>query len=159
MSGGMEGGFVLEGFDEWMHQMKSVIQGRLPRMLELWAEALALQLMSMVVEKTPVGETEALRNSFLSAGMGVDGNGSVFLKAGMGNGIEIIVGSNIEYAEYVEAGHRTRNSGMSREAAKEAGKWVEGAHMLEDSWHEFEPEALRWLEDRVGEIMNELGFV
>lgn len=158
MSGGMEGGFILEGFDEWMQQMKSVIQGRLPKMLELWAEALALQLMSMVAEKTPV-DKGALRNSFLSAGAGVNGDGSVFLKVGMGEGIEIVVGSNLEYAEYVEAGHRTRRSGMSREAAKEAGKWVEGAHMLEDSWHEFEPEALRWLEDRVGEIMNELGFV
>ncbi|UTG85110.1 HK97 gp10 family phage protein [Bacillus paranthracis] len=158
MSGGMEGGFVLEGFDEWMQQMRSVVHGKIPQMLELWAEALALQLMSMVVEKTPV-DTEALRNSFLSAGMGVNGDGSVFLKAGIGDGIEIVVGSNLFYAEYVEAGHRKRNSGKSREEAKESGDWVEGAHMLEDSWHEFEPEALRWLEDRVGEIMNELGFV
>ncbi|MEK4636884.1 HK97 gp10 family phage protein [Bacillus sp. FSL W8-0519] len=158
MSGSFEGGFILEGFDEWMLQIKSVINQKLPKLLELWAEALALQLMNMVVEKTPV-DTEALRNSFISAGAGVDGDGAVFLKVGMGEGVEIVVGSNIEYAEYVEAGHRTRKSGMSREAAKKAGKWVEGAHMLEDSWHEFEPEALRWLEDRVGEIMNELGFV
>lgn len=158
MSGGMEGGFVLEGFDDWMKQMKSVIRGKLPKLLELWAEALALQLMSMVAEKTPVNQG-ALRNSFLSAGAGVDGDGSVFLKVGMKGGVEIVVGSNLEYAEYVEAGHRTRNSGTSRETAKGAGKWVEGAHMLEDSWHEFEPEALNWLEDRVGEVMNELGFV
>lgn len=129
MSGGMEGGFVLEGFDEWMQQMRSVVHGKIPQMLELWAEALALQLMSMVVEKTPV-DTEALRNSFLSAGMGVNGDGSVFLKAGIGDGIEIVVGSNLFYAEYVEAGHRKRNSGKSREEAKESGDWVEGATCL-----------------------------
>ncbi|EOV9528863.1 HK97 gp10 family phage protein [Bacillus cytotoxicus] len=158
MSGGFEGGFVLEGLDAWMLHMKNVINRQLPRLLEVWCEALALELMTRVAEKTPV-DTEALRNSFLSAGAGVDGNGSVYLKTKMGNGVEIIVGSNLEYAEYVEAGHRTRHSGMSREAAKKAGKWVEGAHMLEDSWHEFEPEALRWLEDRVGEIMNEIGFI
>ncbi|WP_309326445.1 hypothetical protein, partial [Bacillus anthracis] len=60
---------------------------------------------------------------------------------------------------YVEAGQRTRHSGMSREPAKQGGTWLEGAHMLEGSWHECEPDALRWLADRVGAVMKELGFV
>lgn len=158
MSGTFEGGFTLEGFDEWMQHMIRVVNQQLPRLLELWCEALALQLMTMVAEKTPVDQG-ALRNSFTSAGAGVDGDGSVYLKTTTGDGVEIIVGSNIEYAQYVETGHRTRGSGLDYDAAKQAGKWVEGAHMLEDSWHEFEPEALRWLEDRVGEVMNAVGFI
>lgn len=152
MSGAFEGGFVLEGFDEWMQHMIRVVNQQLPRLLELWCEALALQLMTMVAEKTPV-DLGALRNSFTSAGAGVNGDGSVYLKTKMADGVEIIVGSNMEYAQYVETGHRTRSSG------KQAEKWVEGVHMLEDSWHEFEPEALRWLEDRVGDVMNAIGFV
>jgi len=59
--------------------------------------------------------------------------------------VEII--NNVEYASYVEYGHR---------AGKNLTKWVEGRFMATISMQEIERELPRYLERRMGELLDNI---
>jgi hypothetical protein len=101
-----------------------------------WSEAavkeLAAQLLARVVNLTPV-RTGHLRRMW-----------TVSAVRNVGNGFEIDVFNNTEYAPYVEYGHRTSNGG-----------WVNGRFMLTVSEAELQADAPRILMRRLNKFMRD----
>lgn len=69
------------------------------------------------------------------------GNLKESISAEQKNSDTFIVGSDIEYAPYVELGHLTKN-----------GRFVQGSHMFENSFKSIEKE----LDEQVDKLFNEL---
>ena len=126
--------------------------------IESCAKELAARLLAKVVKRTPVGNYPygsgkvggALRRGWTS---GKNQNPSSFagnIKVNHYGGVYVIEITNpVEYASYVEFGHRTRD-----------GKgWVKGKFMLTISEQELQRDAPKVLENKlkkkIGEILND----
>lgn len=115
--------------------------------LDAWNEAtvkeLAARLLGKVRTRTPVGEYDnktGKQGGTLRRGWTV---GEVVKTAG-GYSVEII--NNVEYASYVEYGHRTRNH----------QGWVNGRFMMTISEKELEAQAPRILENKLKKLFREV---
>lgn len=146
----MADGFVIEGLDQLHRQMLTFVKNKFPRAIEAWCEGLAMRLMERVADLAPVREDPGggrLRNSYITASMGQSDEDAYFERVGHGGDVAVLVGSNVEYADYVNTGHKLRN-----------GAWWEGYHYFDDAWDEFEAEAANWLADRLEELFSESGL-
>lgn len=137
-------GFIIEGLDELHKKMLNLAKKEFPDFCEAAAEALSMQLMKRVAELAPVDE-QRLRSSFEMAAGGFVNDDAVFEKSKKGAGIEILAGSNVEYADYVNTGHKLRD-----------GSWWEGYHYFDDAYDELEAQAAKWLADRLDELFGEV---
>ena len=118
------------------------------------AKELAARLLAKVIKRTPVGQYDAesgktggtLRRGWTA---GQDSNATAYAnsmtvnKVGSDYVIEII--NPVEYASYVEFGHRTRNH----------QGWVEGKFMLTISEDEIRKSAPRILEKKLEKYLKE----
>ena len=122
--------------------------------IEACAKELAARLLAKVIKRTPVGQYPAssgkkggtLRRGWTNGksqaanayanSLQVNHNGDVFV-------IEII--NPVEYASYVEFGHRTRGG----------EGWVEGRFMLTISEQEIQSDAPRILENKLKKKLGE----
>lgn len=99
---------ILDGFDEFEKKLTKIIEQTYPREFEEMVIQIAVDLQTAVQDATPVDTSHLQQNWFV---------GELVKR---GNEYYIEVYNNVEYAEPVEHGHRTKNGGF-----------VEGAHMME----------------------------
>lgn len=130
--------YYFDGLDEFEKQLSKLIEQEYPREFKAMVVQLAYELQASIKEKTPKS-----KNLKKTGSEGLGGHlqeswvvGDIIKR---GNEYYIEVSNNVEYAEYVEYGHRTRG-----------GKgFVKGAHMMELSLKELNerlPDFLRdWL--------------
>lgn len=127
--------------------------------LESCAKELAARILGKVIPRTPVGQYSAgsgkvggtLRRGWSG---GTDKSGAAYsnsLKVTKAGGYyQITIVNPVEYATYVEEGHRTKK--------KEGYGWCEGKHMLRISVQEVEAIAPSVLEKKLEKFLNkELG--
>ena len=145
----------LEKFTKKLEE--SFTGGELDKFLESCSKELAARLLAMVIKKTPVGEYPSgsgkvggtLRRGWTA---GKNSSGAAYaqsLKVTRSGGAYVIEVINpVEYASYVEFGHRTRGG----------DGWVEGKHMLtlsEEELQRIAPKVLeRKIEKELGKCFN-----
>lgn len=119
---------IIEGLDEFEKALTKLIEHDYPKEFEAMVIQVATDLQSAVQDATPVDTSHLQENWFVGE----------LVKKGKNYYIEVY--NNVEYAEPVEYGHRTRGGGF-----------VEGAHMMEISVEALKlklPAYLRdWLSD------------
>ena len=101
------------------------------------AKELAARLLRMVVQRTPA-DTGTLRRAW-TAGTSSEGYANSIQVNHSGNVYEIAITNPMEYASYVEYGHRTPNH----------KGWVPGKFMMKISEEELERIATAILEQRI----------
>ena len=101
------------------------------------AKELAARLLKMVVQRTPA-DTGTLRRAW-TAGTSSEGSANSVQVNHFGNVYEIAITNPMEYASYVEYGHRTPNH----------KGWVPGKFMMKISEEELERIAPAILEQRI----------
>ena len=151
-----KGGKVdFSGLENFVDKLeKSFNQTQVDAFIDSCAKELAARLLAKVIKRTPVGEYPAStgkKGGTLRRGWtgGKDGsaisyaNGLKVRHSGGAYVIEIV--NPIEYASYVEFGHRTRG-----------GKgWVEGKFMLTISEQEIQRNAGKILENKLKKKLGE----
>lgn len=107
--------------------------------VEACAKELAARLLGMAVKRTPVGEYTKRVGGTLRRGWTI---GEIRKE---GNAYKIDITNPVEYASYVEYGHRTANH----------KKWVKGHFMMTISEQELEGIAPQVLEDKIKKYFGE----
>ena len=122
--------------------------------VESCAKELAARLLRLVIKKTPVGEYptgSGKKGGTLRRGWtnGKDASAKSFAEnlqvQHVGDTYKIEIVNPVEYAPYVEYGHRTRNHG-----------WVRGKFMMTISENELRTIAPKVLENKIKKYMNEV---
>lgn len=123
--------------------------------IESCAKELAARLLAKVIKRTPVGEYEkssGKKGGTLRRGWTGEKSQDASTYAGnlkvnhFGDVYVIEIVNPVEYASYVEFGHRTRNH----------EGWVEGKFMLTISEQEIERDAPRVLENKLKKKLGEV---
>jgi len=144
-------------FDELKELRKNVerlSKSQVVEFMESCAKELAARLLAKVIKRTPVGQYPSgsgkvggtLRRGWTA---GKDQNATAYAKSlkihHFGGTYVIEIVNPIEYASYVEFGHRTRNH----------KGWVEGKFMLTISEQEVQSIAPRILENKIKKLLGE----
>ena len=124
--------YGFQGLEEWEKRLARVIERQYPEEFQRMVIDVAVQLEGKVKEKTPV-ETGRLRNAWRV--------GEIRKR---GNEYYIEVYNNVEYADPVEYGHRTRGEGGP----------VPGAHMMEISLQEVQRTLPGYLREWMNDFIN-----
>jgi len=161
---GKMGKFDSKGMKELQKQLEN-LQEKQGEFLESCAKELAARLLAKVIRRTPVGDYSkeitvvAKRNSKkhkkgeeYKKKINPSGKKGGTLRRGWkageirkeGNVYKVEISNNVEYAPYVEYGHRTPSH----------RGWVPGKFMLTISERELEAIAPRVLENRIKEFME-----
>ena len=130
-------------------------RGQVDMFIEACAKELAARLIAKVVKRTPVGqypESTGKKGGTLRRGWtnGKGGGASAYANSlkvhKYGDAFVIEIENPVEYAPYVEYGHRTRGG----------GGWVEGHFMLTISESEIKRDAPKILEKKVKKKLGEV---
>ena len=142
-----------KGLEKLQKQLEELEKGKArDKFFEDCAKDLAARLLSLVKPKTPVGvyDDPSRKGGTLRRGWtgGKNTDAEAFAKSleieKSGNTYTITVENNVEYAPYVEYGHRTRG-----------GKgFVQGKRMLEISEQELEALAPKILQDKLEKFLK-----
>ena len=133
---------------------KSLGSQQLNLFIESCAKELAARLLAKVIKRTPVGQypkSSGKKGGTLRRGWTGEKNqsGSAYAQSlnvsRTGNVYTIEIVNPVEYASYVEFGHRTRNH----------EGWVEGKFMLTISEQEIERDAPKILENKLKKKLGE----
>ena len=122
---------VIEGLDEFEKKLVQIISHDYPREFEQMVIQVANDLKDATADITPVDTTHLQENWFV---------GELVKR---GNDYYIEVYNNVEYAEPVEYGHRTKKGGF-----------VEGAHMMELSVELLKIQLPSYLRDWLSDFIN-----
>lgn len=122
---------VIEGLDEFEKKLVQIISHDYPREFEQMVIQVANDLKDATADITPVDTTHLQENWFV---------GELVKR---GNDYYIEVYNNVEYAEPVEYGHRTKKGGF-----------VEGAHMMELSVELLKMQLPSYLRDWLSDFIN-----
>lgn len=152
----------LKKFEKQLEQLEKVDSHKLAEEL---AKELAQRLLRRVIQKTPIGNYDKIfyitkKNGKLAVFDVPSGNDKYAKKSGgtlkrawtvgsikrRGDLIEIEIINPVEYAQYVEYGHRTPTH----------DGWVKGRFMLTDSVREIEQLAPKLVEKRLQKALEEL---
>lgn len=124
--------YRFDGLDEWEKRLSQAIESQYPEAFREMVLKLAEELWKEVIENTPK-KTGRLQNAWCI--------GSIVKR---GDEYYIEVYNNVEYAESVEYGHRTRG-----------GKgFVKGAHMMEVSLQEVQKNLPGYLREWMNDFLN-----
>ena len=114
------------------------------RVIDRWIKEFLLEMAfraeRKIKKRTPVGEYKNKTGGHLRRNWQV---GNVEKR---GNSYVVEIFNNVEYASYVEYGHRTRNH----------KSWVEGRFMATISMQEIERQLPRFLEKKQVELLNQI---
>lgn len=124
---------IVEGLDEFEKALTKEIKINYPREFEKMVIQIAIDLQTAVQDATPVRTSHLQENWFV---------GDLVKR---GNTYYIEVYNNVEYAEPVEYGHRTKNGGF-----------VEGAHMMEISIELLKIKLPQHLRNWLSNMLNKL---
>lgn len=124
-------GIVIEGLDEFEKKLVQIISHDYPREFEQMVIQVANDLKDATADITPVDTSHLQENWFV---------GELVKR---GNDYYIEVYNNVEYAEPVEYGHRTKKGGF-----------VEGAHMMELSVELLKIQLPSYLRDWLSDFIN-----
>ena len=140
----------LEGFKELEKSLKN-IQKEVDDFIVSLSKELAARLLAKVIKRTPVGQYKngkvggVLRRGWTA---GKKQNQKSFIEdmkvTQKGGVYEIVVKNSVEYASYVEFGHRTRNH----------KNWVPGKFMLTISEQELEGDLERIIQNKLQKFMG-----
>lgn len=122
---------VIEGLDEFEKKLAKIISHDYPREFEKMVIQIATDLQTATADATPVDTSRLQENWFV---------GELVKR---GNDYYIEVYNNVEYAEPVEYGHRTKNGGF-----------VKGAHMMEISVELLKIQLPSFLRDWLSDFIN-----
>lgn len=122
---------VIEGLDEFEKKLVQIISHDYPREFEQMVIQVANDLQTATADITPVDTSHLQENWFV---------GELVKR---GNDYYIEVYNNVEYAEPVEYGHRTKSGGF-----------VEGAHMMELSVEFLKIQLPSYLRDWLSDFIN-----
>ncbi len=172
---GKMGKFDIKGMKELQKQLEN-LQEKQGEFLESCAKELAARLLAKVIRRTPVGDYSkeitvvAKRNSKkhkkgeeYKKKINPSGKKGGTLRRGWkageirkeGNVYKVEISNNIEYAPYVEYGHRQTPGRYVPELGKRLKQgWVPGKFMLTISEQELETIAPKVLENRIKEFME-----
>lgn len=123
--------YSFDGLNKWEHALAKLIDEEYPKEFERLVIQIAYELQGKVKVNTPK-KTGRLVNSWKVGKI---------IKEGAGYYIEVY--TNIDYAEAVEYGHRSRG-----------GSFVKGKHMMEISLVEVEQTLPAFLKDWLNEFLN-----
>lgn len=145
--------FSLDAFKPFIQRLQSAVSGDFKKELELFMQGLGTEFLRVVEDeiiRRKVMDTRLLLASFHEGG---DGN---VWEIG-DDGLSLEVGTNVEYAAYVNDGHWTNPKGVERrfvpgrwegdrfiyDPSANTGmvlkqKWVEGAHYFDSAVRIFE---------------------
>ena len=145
--------FDKKELEKLQKQLEELEKGKArDKFFEDCAKEMAARLLSLVEPKTPVGvyDDPSRKGGTLRRGWtgGKNTDAEAFAKSleieKSGKTYTITVENNVEYAPYVEYGHRTRG-----------GKgFVQGKHMLETSEQELEALAPKILQDKLEKFLK-----
>ena len=145
--------FDKKELEKLQKQLEELEKGKArDKFFEDCAKEMAARLLSLVKPKTPVGvyDDPSRKGGTLRRGWtgGKNTDAEAFAKSleieKSGNTYTITVENNVEYAPYVEYGHRTRG-----------GKgFVQGKHMLETSEQELKALSPKILQDKLEEFLK-----
>lgn len=159
------GGFPVAGMKKLQKQLNKIQQGNVEVFVDACAKELAARLLAKVIKRTPVGEypkSSGKKGGTLRRGWtaksheeAVSGTGKGSIAAGkayadslkinhFGNTLVIEIVNPVEYASYVEFGHRTANH----------KGWVQGRFMLTISEQEIQNIAPKVLESKIKKFLG-----
>lgn len=140
----------LEGFKE-LEKSLTKIQKDVDDFIVSLSKEVAARLLSKVIRRTPVGQykkgsgkvggtlrrgwTAGKKRADFIEGIQVNKRGSIY---------EVVIKNSVEYASYVEFGHRTRNH----------KGWVPGRFMLTISEQELEGDLERIIQNKLQKFMG-----
>jgi len=107
----------IKGLDELIKKLDKAANGGLRKEMTLWLEGMGMEFLDIVQDeiiRTKTVDTRNLLNSFKKG----DGDNVWELKSG---GLALHVGTNLDYASYVNDGHNT----ISLDSGKDR-RWVPG---------------------------------
>jgi hypothetical protein len=160
------GGFTAADMKKLQKQLNKIQQGNVEAFIEACAKELAARLLAKVIKRTPVGEYPkssgkkggTLRRGWTSKtheeAAGGTGKGSIAAGKSyaesltinhFGNTLVIEIVNPVEYASYVEYGHRTPDH----------KGWVRGRFMLTISEQEIQEIAPKVLEAKIKKFLGE----
>ena len=141
----------LEGFKE-LEKSLTKIQKDVDDFIVSLSKEVAARLLAKVIRRTPVGQykkgsgkvggtlrrgwTAGKKRADFIEGIQVNKRGSIY---------EVVIKNSVEYASYVEFGHRTRNH----------KSWVPGRFMLTISEQELEGDLERIIQNKLQKFMGE----
>lgn len=160
------GGFSAADMKKLQKQLNKIQEGNVEAFIEACAKELAARLLAKVIKRTPVGEypkSSGKKGGTLRRGWtsktheeAVGGSGKSSISAGkayadtltinhFGNTLVIEIVNPVEYASYVEYGHRTPDH----------KGWVQGRFMLTISEQEIQEIAPKVLEAKIKKFLGE----
>lgn len=160
------GGFSAADMKKLQKQLNKIQEGNVEAFIEACAKELAARLLAKVIKRTPVGEYPkssgkkggTLRRGWTSKtheeAAGGTGKGSIAAGKSyaesltinhFGNTLVIEIVNPVEYASYVEYGHRTPDH----------KGWVQGRFMLTISEQEIQEIAPKVLEAKIKKFLGE----
>lgn len=159
---GKMGGFSIAGMKKLQKQLNKIQQDQVEAFIDACAKELAARLLAKVIKRTPVGQYPAssgkkggtLRRGWTSknheeAASGGKASAKAYADSltihHYGNTLVIEIVNPVEYASYVEYGHRT---------ADHKG-WVQGRFMLTTSEQEIQNIAPKVLEAKIKKFLGE----
>lgn len=124
--------YKFSGLDEWEQALSKVLESQYPEEFRRMVVDIAVQLEGKVKERTPV-KTGRLQNEWHLGEI-----------KKLGDTYYIEVYNNVEYAEPVEYGHRTRGG----------SGFVAGAHMMQLSLQEVQQHLPGYLREWMNDFLN-----
>ncbi|GAK11395.1 LOW QUALITY PROTEIN: phage-like element PBSX protein XkdI [Geomicrobium sp. JCM 19039] len=131
-----------EGFEKLMAQMESAASGGLKDEMTEWLEAIGLEFLDVVQDeiiRTETVDTRRLLNSF---GKG-DGDNVWSVSNG---GMTLEVGTNVEYAQWVNDGHFNIDPNSGRDRRWVPGRWSGNRFIYDAGSDEGMLLTIRWID-------------
>ena len=151
---GKYGSCNFDGLKDLKRNLEILEKQKAEEFMEACAKELAARLLAKVIKRTPVGQYPSGSGKVggtLTRGWTAGKNQNAISYAQslqiqhVGDVYKIVITNPVDYASYVEFGHRTRNH----------KGWVEGKFMLTISEQEIQTIAPRVLENKIKKLLGE----
>ena len=148
--------FDIKGLENFKKRLQKIEKEEATRFFEELTREIAARLLAKVSKRTPVN-AGTLRRGWTGGGAAKAFAGALDVKKS-GKSYTVVISNNVEYASYVEYGHRQTPGRYVPELGKRLVKdWVDGKFMLTLSEHEIEGQAGRIIERKIAEWLASLG--
>lgn len=111
--------FEIDGLDDFISSLDRAANGGLAKEFKAWLEAMGMEFLDVVQDeiiRTQTVDTRRLLNSFQK------GDSDNFWSASSG-GLTLDIGTNVEYATFVNDGHFTISPSSGKDSRWVPGRW------------------------------------